>query len=137
MSSPDLVALQREMLRDLLRAAAERAREEPGATTLFRAELERTEQQYAEGIAATARRLTGEEEDADREQAGVRRALEGRFERQQQQAIATTAGEREDVLQKHVARQAKAKASYQDACLVAGAMMDDVRNTAKKKLREN
>src|SRR5271165_3802969 len=94
MSSPDLVGLQREMLRDLLRASAERAREEPGATTLFRAEVEQTEHEYAAGVAAAARRLTGDEEDAERELAGLRRALEGRFERQQQAAVVTTAGER-------------------------------------------
>jgi hypothetical protein len=136
MSSPDLVTLQREMLRDLLRASAERARDEPGATTLFRAEVERTEHEYAAGIATAAKRLSDEEEDADRELAGTRRALEGRFERQKQAVIANIAGEREAVLKKHVARQGKAKASYQDACLVAGAMMDDLRNTSKKKLRE-
>jgi hypothetical protein len=136
MSSPDLVVRQREMLRDLLHAAAERARDEPGATTLFRAEVERTEQEYAAGVAAAAKRLASDEEDADRELAGARLAVDGRFNRQQQAAIATTANEREGVLKKHKSRQDKAKAAYQDACLVTGAIMDDVRTTSKKKLRD-
>src|ERR1700722_12802361 len=104
MTPPSLVALQREMLRDLLRAADERARDEPGATTLFRAELERTEKEHAAALAAAARRLKDEDEDADRELAGARLAIDGRFSRQQQAAVSTTANERESVLKKNNAR---------------------------------
>ncbi len=112
------------------------ARDEPAATTLFRAEIERTEKEYAAALVAAKRRLKEEEEDADRERAGARLAVEGRFARQQQAAISTTANEREIVLKKNGARKESAKSSYQNSCWATGAVMDAARTTAKSALED-
>jgi hypothetical protein len=136
MNEPPLLTRQRSLLRDLGRAAAERARGEPGVTTGFRVNVERVEKEAAEAVAAAARKLAEEEKAAQAELRAARTAVLDKHETEVEAANKAAAVEREALASRYAAAKEAAQAANQEATWSVNAVHEGARTAAEDRLRQ-
>jgi hypothetical protein len=136
MTEPSLLDRQRRLLRDLARAAAERARGEPAVTTGFRVGMERIEKEAAETAAAAGRRLADEEAAAQAELRGTKAALLRRYQDEAESANKQAAGEREAFTKRHAAARQAAHDAFKEVRWTIGAVLEGALSDAKDRARQ-
>jgi hypothetical protein len=136
MNEPALIARQRTLLRDLVRAAEERARGEPGVTTGFRVNVERIEKEAAEAVAAAARKLAEEEKAAQAELRAARSAVLDKLEGEVEAANKEAAVDREALASRYAAAKESAAAAQQETVWSINAVHEGNRTAAEDRLRQ-
>jgi DNA segregation ATPase FtsK/SpoIIIE-like protein len=137
MSEPPLLARQRTLLADLIRAAAERARGEPAVTTGFRAELERIEKEAADAVALAGKRLSEEEADIQAEVRASRSTVQARFERETEVANKEAAVDREVFSGRYASAKDSVQSAHKEAIWAIGAVAEGARSEAEDRLRKS
>ncbi len=132
-----LIARQRTLLRDLIRHAAERARNEPAIAAALREQEDNVEIEFAEAREAIERRRTQEWEENERRIEQARRSIEARYKADQDAAYHEFLRAREKILEREESEKEAAKAAYQEACWTIGAVLEGAKNEAEQELRDN
>jgi S-DNA-T family DNA segregation ATPase FtsK/SpoIIIE len=137
MPEPSLIARQRALLRDLIRQAAERAREEPAIEATLREQVDNVEIAFAEAREAIEQRRTREEEENERQIEETRRRIEARYKAEQEAAQREFAQTRGKILECEESEKEAAQAVYQEACWTIAAVLEGAKNEAEQELRDN
>src|SRR5262245_30624456 len=137
MPEPVLISRQRELLRDLIKRAAERAQIEPTIPVELQEQTDTIENEFTEGREAVSRRLVREQEENDRqmEQGHVR--IEARYKAEQESAQREQTIARGKVLEREQSEKETADTTYREACWTIAAILEGAKNGAEEELREN
>jgi len=137
MSEPSLIARQRELLRDLLQQAAERARGEPAIAAAFQEQGDQVEIEFAEAREALDRRRAQELEENERQIEQARRSIEARYKAEQEAAHREFVQKRGQILEREENEKEAAQAAYKEACWTISAVLEGAKNEIEQELRDN
>jgi hypothetical protein len=136
MTEPALIARQRALLRDLLRRAAERERNEPAIEATFREQLATIESEYTSGCEAVRQRFATEQQANESAIEQARLTIGGIYKGEQDAAEKEHAQARANILDQAQTEET-AQSTYQEACWTVDTVLEGAEAEAKKTLREN
>ncbi len=137
MSEASLIARQRELLRDLLHQAAERARGEPAIAAAFQEQGDKVEIEFAEAREALDRRRAQELEENERQIEQARRTIEARYKAEQEAAHREYVQKRGQILEREENEKEAAQAVYKEACWTISAVLEGAKNEVEQELRDS
>jgi hypothetical protein len=136
MTEPVLIHRQREILRELARLTAERARIEPALSQGQREQLTVVETEYAASTASATDRFNAEKEVADRELEAARAGFEARAAQEQETATAAYTAAGEELNAAYETDKKDLKTSVADESMALNAHFEGEKGDAEGRVRE-
>jgi hypothetical protein len=134
MSEPNLVSRQRQLLQDLLEAAAVRGRDEPAASAAYRQLLAEAERAFEQAMAACEQALQDDRLDTDSEFEAACTAARDRYTQEEARIRAEADQARRNAAAAFNDGKETAETVYKEACWATGAVLEGLKADAKTRM---
>jgi hypothetical protein len=134
MSEPTIVVRERQLLKELLEAAAARGRDEPAVLATFRQHMAQAEKTLQEALAGCDRALEEERANTDSEVAAATQAAHDRYAQEETRIRREAEEARHNAGTAYTQGKEAAETVYKEACWAAGAVLEGFKNDAKTRL---
>jgi hypothetical protein len=134
MTEPNLVLRERQLLKDLLEAAATRGRDEPAVLAAFRQHMAQAEKALQESLAACDQALEDERLDTDSEYQAATTAAADRYAEEEARMRSEADEARRNANAAYTQGKEAAETTYKEACWAAGAVLEGFKNDAKTRM---
>jgi hypothetical protein len=134
MSEPILVSRERQLLKDLLEAAATRGRDEPAVLAAYHQHMAQAEKAYKEAVVACDRALEDERLDIDSEFQAATKAARDHYAQEEVRIRREAEDARGNATTAFTQGKEAAETVYKEACWAAGAVLEGFKNDAKTRV---